>query len=550
MPQTLTYIPYTILLLGILIFVHEMGHFLVAKALNVKVLKFSIGFGPAIFSFQRGETEYRVAWVPLGGYVKMAGELPYEELPPEEARRGFLAQPPWKRMLIVAAGPVFNLVFPVLVFFVVFLGSHQEISTRVGSLEPGMPAAEAGILPGDRVLAVDGEKVVSYGELIEQLQHRYDRPTPLTVERDGETFTVTLTPARKTDTDPLESTTRGLIGIRPTPMPPVLGVPGGSAAEAAGLRTFDRVVSISGKPVKDEHDLRQVTAGLSGALEVEVLRGERLDLPGVGGTNPRLVRVTVPRQEGEGYAALGAEHGALYLYEVLPDSPAAKIGLRPGDRLVAVNGVEVRSFEKFAQALSDTFKDQPFTLTWRSGAETRTAQVRQARSEEKDELGKVSGRLYLGVVTRPAGPEDALSPELITLRMGPWKALQRSALIVPEYIGKIAMVIGYLLTLKVPIENVGGPIMLHQMAARAAEEGVDTFLKMMALISINLGLMNLLPIPILDGFHLLAAAWEAIRRRPIPMRAREIANWVGLVLLVSLMVRVFYNDALRMLGKL
>src|SRR5688572_8105813 len=166
MPQTLAYIPYTILLLGILIFVHEMGHFLVAKALNVKVLRFSIGFGPKIVAFQRGETEYRVAWVPLGGYVKMAGEQPYEELSPEEARRGFLAQPPWKRMLIVAAGPVFNLVFPVLVFFVVFLGSHQEISTRVGSLEPGMPAAEAGILPGDRVLAVDGNKVLSYGELI------------------------------------------------------------------------------------------------------------------------------------------------------------------------------------------------------------------------------------------------------------------------------------------------------------------------------------------------------------------------------------------------
>src|SRR5438309_11401405 len=134
---------YFLLFLGVLVFVHELGHFLVAKWLNVKVLRFSIGFGPRIFGFTRGETEYRISWIPLGGYVKMAGEQPYEELPPEEAKRGFLAQAPWKRALIVAAGPVFNLVFPVLVYFFVFLGAHETLSTRVGSVEPGLPAAEA-----------------------------------------------------------------------------------------------------------------------------------------------------------------------------------------------------------------------------------------------------------------------------------------------------------------------------------------------------------------------------------------------------------------------
>src|SRR5260370_34545927 len=166
---------YTLVLLGVLVFVHELGHFLVAKAVNVKVLPFSSGFGTRIFGFTKGETEYRVAWWPLGGYVKMAGELPQDELSPEEAKRGFLAQAPWKRALIVTAGPAFNLLFPVLAYFLLFLGTHQQISTRIGSGEPGLPAAEARLPPRGRVLAQDGGKVRSFEEIRTHLQPRDER---------------------------------------------------------------------------------------------------------------------------------------------------------------------------------------------------------------------------------------------------------------------------------------------------------------------------------------------------------------------------------------
>ena len=138
MPQSIVSF---VVLLGVLITVHELGHFLIAKALNVKVLRFSIGFGPKIVGFTRGETEYRIAWLPLGGYVKMAGELPYDELAPEDASRGFLAQPPWKRALIVVGGPLFNLVFPILIYFFFFIQPQQLPSTQVRYVQNESPAA-------------------------------------------------------------------------------------------------------------------------------------------------------------------------------------------------------------------------------------------------------------------------------------------------------------------------------------------------------------------------------------------------------------------------
>jgi regulator of sigma E protease len=547
MPQSVAYLPYTILLLGVLIFVHESGHFLLAKALGVKVLRFSIGFGPPIVAFTRGDTEYRIAWFPLGGYVKMAGEQPYDELPPEEAKHGFLAQAPWKRMLIVAAGPVFNLVFPVLVFFVVLLGVSEHATSQVGSVEPGMPAAEAGIRPGDRIVAIEGQKIDLFEEISEQLQPRYDRPTVVTVERDGKQLTLTLTPVRSTVTEPLsDPVTRGQIGIRQYPLAPLLGVPAGSPAAAAGLKSFDRVVSIGGQPVRDERDLEAIVATAQGELDVEVFRAEPLDLPGIGGAAPRIVHARVARQPGDGYAALGALSPSTFVYTVLPGSAAEKAGLGRGDQLLALNGAPLRSFTGLINALSEEIKDKPFTLAWRTAAgEEKRAELRQERSHEKDQVGQESGQLDFGVRTRLFGPADVLNPETVKLRMGPGKALVKSLQIVPQTIAKVATVLGYMLTGRVSMDAMSGPVGLAVMTSKAAEAGFDQFLSMMAIISINLGVVNLLPIPILDGFHLLAAGWEAIRRRPISMRAREIANWVGLVMLVSLIVRVFYNDLFK-----
>ncbi|ATB37416.1 zinc metalloprotease [Cystobacter fuscus] len=536
-----------ILLLGVLVTVHELGHFLVAKACGVKVIRFSIGFGPKLFAFTKGETEYQVALLPLGGYVKMAGDAPHEELAPEDAERGFLNAPPWKRALIVVAGPVFNLVFPILIYFFVFVGAHEATSTRVGFVDPAMPAAVAGIRPGDRITAVEGEPVRTFEDLRESFVGRFDRPVPVTIERDGQSTTLNVTPRKIVESNAVDSVERGQIGIQPIRKPAVLGVPAGSVAAQAGFKSFDRVLSVNGVNIPDEAALHEQLAKLQGPLEVTVQRVLPVEVGAVTGGVPSLTTVKVERQPGgDGFSALGAEPSDMYVSAVFPGSVAEKAGLRAGDRLESFNGEPLRSFNVLAGELS-TLKEKSFTLSWRSAedGQVHTQQLAQVMRTSTDELGQESSRLELGV--RPWMPSSAelLPVDTVVVTLGVGEALREAVVVVPKIVGQMVKVIGGLVSGQVSTKTLGGPVMMYQLASKSAEQGWDSFLHLMAIISINLGVMNLLPIPILDGFHLLSAFWEAIRRRPIPVRVREMANVVGLILLVALMGMAFFNDITR-----
>lgn len=538
-----------ILLLGVLITVHELGHFLVAKACGVKVVRFSIGFGPKLFGFTKGDTEYQVAALPLGGYVKMAGDSPYEEMTPEEAQRGFLNAAPWKRALIVAAGPFFSLAFPVLVYFFVFVGAHEAISTRVGYVDPAMPAAAAGIRPGDRIVAVDGEKVRTFAELPEAFVGRFDRPIPITLERDGKQRIVEVTPRKLVDSSPLNSVERGQIGIQAGRKPAVVGVPPGSAAAQAGLKSFDRILSLNGVSVPDEgallEQLSKPPEG-TGPLELTVLRSQRVPAGPVVGQTPVVAQVKVPRQQGEGFAVLGgAEPADLYVASVVPGSAAEAAGIREGDRLVAFNGEPLRSFNVMAGELSK-LKEQPFQLTWRStDGQEHTKSVAQRNRMVKDRLGQEMPRLDLGAWPWVPSSAEVSPADTVTVHTSIPEALRQSVVVVPKIVGQMVKVIARIVTGQMSTKTLGGPVMMYQLASESAEQGMDYFLNLMAVISINLGVMNLLPIPVLDGFGLLSALWEGIRRRPISMRVREMANVVGIVLLVALMAMAFYNDVTR-----
>jgi regulator of sigma E protease len=345
-------IPFLVLL-GVLIFVHELGHFLVAKRLGIRVLKFSLGFGPPLITRKWGETEYAVSIIPLGGYVKLFGEDPDEELPLEEERESFSARPVWHRLATVAAGPFMNFVLAVVVFTILSLFGTPVLQAVVGDVSADMPAAQAGLRKGDKVLAVDGKDVSSWEEMAAAIAAFQGGELALRVERGAEILSIDVVPTRRTTPNLLgETVERPMIGISP-------------------------------------------------AGEVKVER--------------------------------------------YPLWQAPWIGLKETGR-----------------------------WTW------MTAEV----------LGKMAA--------------GRVSPR-----------------------------------------NLGGPIAIAQMAGESAQAGMLSFLFLVAVLSVNLAVLNLLPIPILDGGHVLFFAIEAVRGRPVSIRHREVAQQVGLLVLLMLMAYVIYNDVAR-----
>lgn len=534
--------------LGVLITIHELGHFLAAKWAGVKVVRFSVGFGPRIFGFTRGETEYQVAWVPLGGYVKMHGDYPGEEhdFDDPERHRGLYAAPWWKRAVIMAAGPAFNLVFPVFAYFAAFLGEHTIIVPRVNWVAPDMPAALAGIRPGDLITRINGEPITRFEDIAQAVADA-PSPVPVTVARDGQELTFQVSPVVSVDdSNGVQKTQRGWLGIQSGGSAPVLGVPAGSVAAQAGLETFDRVLTINGEPVADEWALLRVLQKLEGPLTVQVARVAPLTVGGVDVVVPTTMTVTVPKQPGSLYEALGAESGELYVAQVLPGSPAARAGLKPGDQLLAVNDQPVRSFALYERKLKAQ-EDRRFKITWRSGAEVKSAETACALETTYDAYKNARSVLVFGTARFVAVTAEGTQPETRTLFVGPKEAAVMALKEVPRAIKLIGLVIAKLFTGGVPLDAVGGPIAVFQVATRSAEDGLDTYLMNMGIVSVNLGLVNLLPIPIFDGFALLSAFWEGIRRRPIPPRVREYANMLGLVVIAMLLVLVFKNDITKLI---
>jgi len=275
-----------VVLLGGLIFVHELGHFLVAKSLGVKVTRFSIGFGPRVLGFRRGETEYLISALPLGGYVKMAGEDPTQEVAPEDRGRGFLEQAPWKRLAIAFAGPGMNLAFPMVLYLALGLAQNGELVAGpvVGSVAPGSPAAAAGLQPGDRIrtVVVPGEApsdIRYFSDLRDVVSPRAGQPLTFVVERGGGQVPLTIVPAAEDDSNPVEVRTRGVIGVTPM-FASALAAP--APGVAGPLRPLDLVVAVEGRPVRHAGDLAAAIAAAGCApVAMEVRRGLGKDRPAV-----------------------------------------------------------------------------------------------------------------------------------------------------------------------------------------------------------------------------------------------------------------------------
>jgi regulator of sigma E protease len=547
----------TVLLLGGLIFVHELGHFITAKALGVKVLKFSIGFGPKLLGIRRGETEYLLSALPLGGYVKMAGDDPSEAPDPADRGRGFLEQSPSRRFAIAAAGPASNLLFPVLIYLALGLAQNGSLAPgpTVGSVSPSSPAEAAGLRPGDRILAVrtpDGRErpVRWFADLRKIVSPHPGEALDFTVERGGDRLSLSIVPASERESNPIETTVRGVIGVTPAYTPAVVAPVRRGAA--GPVEPFDLVVRIGETRVAHSGDLtRALQAAGCAPVDLEVIRERPVGLPGaVLSTWAPLALTAVPTCQGGASTLALADPGvSTFVGSVAPGGPAAKAGLARGDAIAAVDGKPVRSFRDVNAVLGASVKvGEPIAITLADGRAATLVPEEHGYLDETTGERKV--RPFLGFEPDQRGLVlgSSLVAEQVPLRMGFLEVASGAVGNLVEVIRLTALGIARIADGTISFKTVGGPIMLFRIAAQAAEEGLGSFLFKMALISVNLGLMNLLPIPVLDGGHLAACMVEGVTRRPLSLRSREIANMVGILLLVLLMIVVFKNDIVRLMG--
>ncbi|MBU2547926.1 MAG: RIP metalloprotease RseP [Proteobacteria bacterium] len=438
----------TIIVLGALIFAHELGHFLAAKGLGVRVERFSLGFPPKMIGKQVGETEYILSWIPLGGYVKMFGENPDEEVSPEEAHRSFSHKPAWARFLIVFAGPGFNFVFAILAFWLMFTFSGiPQMKAVIGRVEPAGPAAEAGIQDGDEVIAMAGEPIRFWSQIMDRIEDSGGRALEFTVQRDGRKIMASVKPRLIPETTIFGDEIQVFdIGIKPYLSAVVGAVKPDSPAARAGLQPGDRIVSLDDRPIKDWYDLLNII------------------------------------QNGGG-------------------KPLSLTALRQGTRVVVQVTPEM------------------VTLTGVTGEETRVPRIgieRQAELIDED-IGPITS-LYYGVDRT-------------------WQLARLTVISVVKLIQR-----------KISPKTLGGPIFIAQLTGQQAKAGLIPLLSLAALLSINLGILNLLPIPVLDGGHLFFFALEMVFRRPVSLNIRERAQQVGLVFLILFMAFIFYNDLARIFG--
>ena len=417
--------------LGVLIFVHELGHFLAARRLGIRVLTFSLGFGPKILKFTRGDTEYCVSAVPLGGYVKMAGESPDD--PRSGAPDEFLSKTKWERFQVLIMGPVMNILLAVVVLAIVLaqgaeLPAYLEQPPVVGVVDAGSPAERSGIRAGDRIVTVDGERVDTWDRAEIAVKMRPNRKVPVTVERDGRMLAFDV---QSTSEGRWEA---GAIGV--TPM----------------MRPMARAL-------------------------------ERND-------------------------------------------PAAKAGMKPGDVVVAVNGERMSSTQALTTAIRGNAGKQIDLLISRNGAEQHLA-VTPTLKENRGWIG-----ITIVAETRSFTP-------------GPFEAIRMSVVQNATSGVMIFKILGGLFTGATSVRQLQGPVGIAQLSGESAEAGFIQLLSLMAVISLNLGLLNLMPVPVLDGGHILIMALEGVARRDFSMAVKEKMLLAGFVVLMMLMVTVIYNDLTR-----
>ncbi len=550
---------YFLAFAGLLIFAHELGHFVVAKALGVAVAQVCIGFGPKLARVRLGETEYAVALVPAGGFVTFVEEERDGPLPPRLRERAYDRQPVWKRVLVVLAGPAMNLAIPVLLFAVFFMREDRFHPAEVGRT-PSTGRAYGLLRPGDKIRSVGGASVDHFADVQAIVAKHPEEIVRVGVEREGKLLEIDVRAASvRTSSDPLDEPV-GRLGISPRPLASVVGVArSDSPAARAGLRTFDRIVSVGGVRIDRFEEL---------VTKLSQNRGESVSIGYLRGTAPqpgpedflmitsleaglaqltptsRRADATLPQTSDERLLDMlertGLEPANLYVAAIVDGSSEWQAGLRLGDRIEKVDGVTVTD----AEAVEDRIGRAPSTEHTIQFVHLGTPRegkfsLRQERWTEAD--GDVVERFVPRMTLwRPASTPHWVKNDarlLHGLRRGFAETVHVSGLLVR---GLRGLVRGEL-----PLESIGGPVLLYEIAGEAGARGLAFFCWALAVLSINLGLLNLLPVPILDGGQLAFLAFEGVRRKPVGAAFRDVASIIGVVLLLAITVVSVRNDLSR-----
>ena len=442
--------------IGVLVTVHEFGHFWVARRLGVKVLKFSIGFGRPLWSRRHGEdgTEYVLAAIPLGGYVKMLDESE-GEVGEHERHRAFNRQPLPKRIAVVVAGPAFNFLFAILAYWCMYMIGVEGLRPTVAGVAPGTIAERAGFHPGDEIEAVRGVEVETWQSAVQSFI--------------------------------AASLDEGRIEVE--------------VVDAAGRRR-ERVVDLGANIVDD------------------LTRGRFFERIGLEPARPAVPAVIGWIESGR---------------------PAERDGLRPGDRVVEAAGTEVADWPDWVRIVRERPGETFAVTVERNGA---GIELRLTPDAEHGADGAPFGRI--GAAVRD--PEGLFEHFYVTERHGLWPALVKGAAKTADVSVLTLRILWKMLLLEVSVENLSGPIGIAEYAGTSARIGLARFLEFLGIVSVSLGILNLLPIPLLDGGHLLYYAVEFVRGRPVSEAARFFGQRLGIALLVGLMGLAFYNDLVRLLG--
>jgi regulator of sigma E protease len=585
--------------IGLLIFIHELGHFLMAKKIGVRVLAFSLGFGPAIFKKRWGETEYRLSLFPLGGYVKLAGESPEEEKTGSPWE--FSSKSAAERASVLVAGVALNAVLAFIAFIVAFQIGVPFIAPEVGQVAPGWPAWEAGIQRGDKIIELDGSRDPDFEDLftIVALSNPSDGVN-LKIERDGKTFDVNVVP--KYDIE------HGIqrIGIMPATSLEIDKIfafeNNYSPARDAGIQVKDVVVAVNGKRISTEDEFREVEAMSPGKeIVLTVLRGNKevelkvtpfrssrwmlglscatavldgvknnslaskagfikgdeiLDVnskPVTGftdirnlviGSEKETIVFTVKRNDvvipisvllvdekarEEFLAGLIPFYG-LKVDSLVDGFPAEKIGLKPGDKIISLDEKEIKDWGTLLQMVMLS-QGKPMVIEWMRGNERFVSTI-QPQKDERNAIGSIGVKFREKTVIRQYGL-------LGSCVVGAKKAIIN--------VQRLYLTIRGFFSQRLSPKNVGGFILIAQASYESAKVGVGKLVYFLGILSLQLALLNILPVPVLDGGHLLFLAIERIKGSPVSQRTLSIAQYIGFGLIITLVIYATRNDIMRLL---